>query len=164
MDWDTHTCFKELPVWINADKPYRSLRFLVPGSRLLLNSSQPESCLTNSLTPLGYQTISGEWVALTPHLQLLTSPLEEAMDFTDPEVGSTKARGQSRPYLEEIWYRRAEYHLRQFGQRLTRQRMGTFDLSILNGKVLQEGSNTQEFQGFLRTLETTGTRSNTHKF
>ena len=24
-DWDTHTCFKELPVWINADKPYRSL-------------------------------------------------------------------------------------------------------------------------------------------
>ena len=34
--------------------------------------------------------------------------------------------------------------------------MGTFDLSILNGKVLQEGSNTQEFRGFLRTLETTG--------
>ena len=30
-DWDTHTCFKELPVWINADKPYQSLRFLVPG-------------------------------------------------------------------------------------------------------------------------------------
>ena len=21
-DWDTHTCFKELPVWVNADKPY----------------------------------------------------------------------------------------------------------------------------------------------
>ena len=21
-DWDTHTCFKELSVWINADKPY----------------------------------------------------------------------------------------------------------------------------------------------
>ena len=20
-DWDTHTCFKELPVWVNADKP-----------------------------------------------------------------------------------------------------------------------------------------------
>ena len=38
-DWDTHTCFKELPVWVNADKPHRSLRFLVPGSRLLLNVS-----------------------------------------------------------------------------------------------------------------------------
>ena len=65
-DWDTHTCFKELPVWVNADKPHQSLRFLVPGSRLLLNSSQPESCLMNSGLPPGYQTTSGEWVALTP--------------------------------------------------------------------------------------------------
>ena len=105
MDWDTHTCFKKLPVWINADQSNRSLRFLVPGSRLLLNSSQPQSCLANSWTPLGYQTVSGEWVAVTPHLQLLPSPPEEAKDFTEPEVGSIKARGQSRPYLEEIWYR-----------------------------------------------------------
>ena len=36
--------------------------------------------------------------------------------------------------------------------------MGTFNLNILNGKVLQEGSNTQEFREFLRTLETTGTQ------
>ena len=21
-DWDTYTCFKELPVWLNVDKPY----------------------------------------------------------------------------------------------------------------------------------------------
>ena len=135
-DWNTHTCFKELPVWINADKPYQSLRFLVLGWRLLLNSSHPESCLMNSQTPPGYQTTSGEWVALTPHLQLLTSPLEEAGDFTEPEVGGAKVRGQSRPYLEEIWYRWAEYHPRQFRHRLTRQRMGTFNLNILNGKVL----------------------------
>ena len=50
-DWDTHACFKELSVWLNADKPYRSLRFLVPGSRLLPNSSQPESCITDSQLP-----------------------------------------------------------------------------------------------------------------
>ena len=67
MDWDTHTCFKELPVWINADKPHRSLRFLVPGSRLLLNVSLPDSCITNNRLPPGYQTTSGEWVALTPN-------------------------------------------------------------------------------------------------
>ena len=96
-------------------------------------------------------------MALIPHLQLLTSLLEEAGDFTEPEVGGAKARGQSRPYLEGIWYRWAEYHPRQFRHRLTRQRMGTFDLNILNGKVLQEGSNTQEFREFLRTLEMTGT-------
>ena len=97
-------------------------------------------------------------MALTPQLQLLTSPLEEAGDFTEPEVGGTKVRGQSRPYLEEIWYRWAEYHPRQFRHRLTQQRMGTFDLNILNGKVLQESSNTQEFCKFLRTLETIGTQ------
>ena len=53
-DWDTHTCFKVLPIWVNADKPHRSLQFLVPGSRLLLNSSQPESYLTNSGLPPRY--------------------------------------------------------------------------------------------------------------
>ena len=24
-DWDTHTCFKELLVWVKADKPHQSL-------------------------------------------------------------------------------------------------------------------------------------------
>ena len=47
-DWDTHTCFKELPVWLNVGKPHQSLCFLTPGSRLLLNSSQPESSITDS--------------------------------------------------------------------------------------------------------------------
>ena len=75
-DWDTQTCFKELPVWVDADKPHQSLRFLVPGSRLLLNSSQPESCLTDSKLPPGYQTTEGEWVALNPQLHILMSPRE----------------------------------------------------------------------------------------
>ena len=113
-DWDTHTCFKELPVWVNADKPHRSLRFLVPGSRLLLNSSQPKSCITNSQLPPGYQTTSGEWVVLTPRLQLLTSPPEGAGVSTEPEDGGTKARGHSGPYLEGTLYRWAEYHQKQF--------------------------------------------------
>ena len=51
-DWDTHACFKELPVLWDAGKPHRKL--------LLLNSSQPESCITDSQVPPGYQTISGE--------------------------------------------------------------------------------------------------------
>ena len=113
-DWDTHTCFKELLVWVNADKPYCSLRFLMPGSRLLLNSSQPESCNTNSQLPPGYQTTSGEWVALTPWLQLLASPPEGAGASTEPEDGGTKARGHSGPYLEGTLYRWAEYHQNQF--------------------------------------------------
>ena len=42
-------------------------------------------------------------------------------------------------------------------------RLGTFDLRILNRKVLQEGSNTQEYREFLRSLETTGTRPQAFK-
>ena len=53
-------------------------------------------------------------MALTPQLQLLTSPREEAGDFTEPENGGTKARGPSGPYLEGILYRWAEYHPKQF--------------------------------------------------
>ena len=68
MDWDTHACFKELPVWLNVGEPHLSLRLLMQGSRLLLNSSQPESCLTDSQIPPGYQSTSGEWVALAPEL------------------------------------------------------------------------------------------------
>ena len=96
-------------------------------------------------------------MALTPRLQLLTSPLEEAGDFTEPENGGTKARGHSGPYLEGILYRWAEYHQKQFRRRLIQQRLGTFDLSILNGKALQEGLNTQEYREFLRSLEMIGT-------
>ena len=55
-------------------------------------------------------------------------------------------------------YRWAKYHQKQFRHRLIQQRLVTFNLNILNRKVLQEGSNTQEFREFLRTLEMTGTR------
>ena len=113
-DWDTQACFKELPVWVNADKPYRSLRFLVPGSRLLLNSSQPESCITNSQLPPGYQTTSGEWVALTPWLQLLTSPWEMAGISTDPDDGNTKIGGCPGPYQDRTLFRWAKYHQSHF--------------------------------------------------
>ena len=30
-DWDMHACFKELPVWWDADKPQRKLCFLTYG-------------------------------------------------------------------------------------------------------------------------------------
>ena len=155
-DWDTHSCFKGLPVWVNADKLGRSLRFLVLGSRLLLNNAQPESCITNSQLPPGYQTTSGEWVALTPRLQLLTSPPEMVGISTEQEDGGTKIRGHSGPYRDGTLFRWAEYHQSQFRRRCAEQRLGSFDLSILNRKALQEGSTTQEYREFLRTLEMVG--------
>ena len=116
-DWDTHTCFKELPVWVNADKPHRSLRFLVPGSRLLLNVSLPDSCIMNNRLPPGYQTTLGEWVALTPQLRLLTSPLKETGDFTEPESAGPMIRRDLIQMIrrhEGILHRWAEYYQRQF--------------------------------------------------
>ena len=74
-----------------------------------------------------------------------------------------KARGHSGPYLEGTLYRWAKYHQNQFRQRLAQQRLGAFDLSILNGKALQEGSTTQEYREFLRSLETIGTRPQASK-
>ena len=53
-------------------------------------------------------------------------------------------------------FRWAEYHHSQFRCRFAEQRLGSFDLSILNGKALQEGSTMQEYHEFLRTLETVG--------
>ena len=57
--------------------------------------------------------------------------------------------------MEGILFRWAEYHPWWFRQRLVQHRLGTFDLNIFNGKALQEGSNIQEYQEFLRYLETT---------
>ena len=94
---------------------------------------------------------------LTPRLQLLTNPPEVAKVSTEPEDGGTKVRGHSGPYLEGTLYRWAKYHQNQFRQRLAQQRLGTFDLSIFNGKALQEGSTMQEYREFLRALETAGT-------
>ena len=57
-------------------------------------------------------------MALTPQLQLLTSPPEEAEDFTEPEDGGMKARRHPGSYLEGNLYRWAKYHPRQFRRRL----------------------------------------------
>ena len=89
-DWDMKTCYQELPVWIYLPNHQKKLRFLTPGSRLLLNSSQPENYMQVKIIPRGYQSTSGVRIALTPNLQLiLTLPemvlakLEE--DAWDPE-------------------------------------------------------------------------------
>ena len=107
-DWDTHVCFRELPVWLDASKQHQKL--LAPGSRLLLNSSQPESCIPDNQVLPGYQTISGEWVALTPELQLLRSPPEAARTQAVGGDGSTRTRSHTGPYQEGTLFRWAEYH------------------------------------------------------
>ena len=43
------------------------------------------------------------------------------------------------------------------------QRLGAFDMGILNGRKLQAGSNTQEYRKFLRILDATGIRPHAAK-
>ena len=76
--------------------------------------------------------------------------------LADLDNGSTKIRGHPGPYWDGTLFRWAEYHQSQFWQRFTEQSLGLFALSILNGKALQEGSTTQEYRKFLRTLGTAG--------
>ena len=84
-DWDTQACYRELPVWIYLPDQQRKLRFLAPGSRLLLNSSRPENCAEAKIVPRGYQATSGAWVALTPRFQLVPMPPELVLDQLDEE-------------------------------------------------------------------------------
>ena len=86
-------------------------------------------------------------MALNPQLLTLASPRQEVGDIIEHNDGSH--------YLEGIVLRWAEYHPWRFRQRLAQHRLGTFDLRIFNGKVLQEGSNIQEYQEFVRSLEMT---------
>ena len=113
-DWDTKACYQELPVWIYLPNNQRKLRFLMSGSRLLLNSSKAENCTQVKIIPQGYQATSGAWTALTPDLQLIPSPLEMVLakleeDGLDPESAS-----RAGAYQTEALLRWSEYHHRQF--------------------------------------------------
>ena len=74
MDWDTHVCSRELPVWRDSSKQHRKLRFITPDSRPLLNGSKPDNGITDDHTPSGYQAIVDGWVMIKPELHLLRSP------------------------------------------------------------------------------------------
>ena len=102
-DWDTKACYRELPVWIYLPDNQRKLRFLTPGSRLLLNSSRPENCTQAKIVPRGYQATSGAWIALTPDLQLIPSPPEMVLtqleEDWDPESASQAGAYQTESLL-----------------------------------------------------------------
>ena len=112
-DWDTDSCYPELPVWAYLPNNIKKLRFLAPGTRLLLNSSRPENCSKATIVPRGYQAASGQWIALTPKLQLLSSPPEMVIaqleEDWDPESAS---RGGA--YQTEALLRWSEYHQTQY--------------------------------------------------
>ena len=137
---------------MDTSKQHHKLCFLAPGSRRLLNSSQPESCISDNHVPPGYQAIWGEWVTLTPGFQLLRSPPETASTQAVSGEGSPQTRSQVGTYQEGTLFRWAEYHQHQFRRRLTEQSLGPYALSIIGGHQLQTSSTTQEYCKFLKAL------------
>ena len=93
IDWDIHACFKRLLLWWDRDKPQQKLCFLTHGLRLLLNDSQPESCVTDSQEPSGYPATSGEWIALTLELQALRSCKESGRTSVMEKNRNTRLGG-----------------------------------------------------------------------
>ena len=110
MDWDTHVCSRELPVWRDSSKQRCKLHFITPDSRLLLNSSKPDSTITDDGTPSGYQAIADGWVMIKPELQLLRSPPELPLVQVVSGEGDKGIRGHVGKYPAEILLRWVECH------------------------------------------------------
>ena len=135
MDWDTRACYKELPVWIYTNNNQRKLRFLAPGSQLLLNSSRPENCTQAKIVPRGYQATSGAWVALTPDLQLISSPLQMVLDQPEIDLDPEEA-SYTRAYQTEALLRWSEYHHCQYRWRLAAQLLDQNAIGVIGGYQL----------------------------
>ena len=114
IDWDTHACFKGLLPWWDRDKPQQKLCFLTHGLRLLLNDSQPESCVTDSQELSGYPATSGEWIALMLELQALRSCKESGRTSAMETTRNTKTRGCQKLGQEGALFRWAKYPRNRF--------------------------------------------------
>ena len=155
-DWETRICFRELPVWAYAENHQKTLQFFTPGSRLLVNSSKPENCTQSKTIPRGYEATSGEWVALTPGLQILKSPPEMVLEELDDDEWDPETVSRAGAYQTEALLKWAEFYHRQFRRQMAESHLGQYSLSIIGGYQLQARSSAQEFGAFMMTLEEAG--------
>ena len=109
-DWDTRTCYRELPVWIYLPNHQKKLQFLTPGSRLLLNSSRPENCTQAKIIPRGYQATSGAWITLTPDIQLIPTLPKMVLAKLEEDAWDPESASQAGAYQTEALLRWSEYH------------------------------------------------------
>ena len=82
-------CYTFLPVLAQNGNGEPQRRFLTPGSRLLVNSSMVEDCGVAGLSPRGYRTKEGHWLAMHPDPVTLQSPA--TMDITLADLGMDRA-------------------------------------------------------------------------
>ena len=142
-------------MWIYTKHNQRKLRFLAPGSRLLMNSSRPENCSQAQAVPRGYQTTSGVWVSLTPHVHIIETLPEMELEVEEVEL-DPEGDSQMGAYQTETLMRWSEYHSRQSRRQLARQHLDQHAIGVIGGYQLQAGASAKEFGQFLKTLEAAG--------
>ena len=89
-------------MWIYLSNHNKKLRFLTLGLTLLLNSLRQENCKQAKTILGGYQATSGEWVALTPNLQLLKSPPAMILSQLESEEWDPDMVSRAGAYQTEV--------------------------------------------------------------
>lgn len=149
VDWAGDNCFRNIPVRVPEPTHQDRIRFLAPGSRLLMNVSEPEECAQATLAPRGYATIEGTWVALTPHLQLLRAPPELTM--TKLQIGdiAPEAEAQGGAYRTTDLLRWAELNSYRIQRRIAKQHVSGFSQGLFAGRQFRKGYTPEQFSSYL---------------
>lgn len=73
-----------LPVTVSRTEGEED-RFLVARTQLLVPASPTESCTVTKISPQGYLTVSGNWVAMSPRREVILVP--QLFHFNKEEEG-----------------------------------------------------------------------------
>ena len=149
---DDH-CYKYLPV-IAGRPPTR--RFLIPGSRLLSNVSEIESCDDAKKVPRGYVSTGGHWVAADPRERVLSPPTELQLEvLTMPDTYEKEAKGGT--YMDRDlaeWARVFTWDTRRTISQTYEDRISQ---SLGFSNQFREGLTREQFQNYLRSMEARAT-------
>ena len=146
-------CYKYLPV-IAGNPPTR--RFLIPGSRLLSNVSEVESCDDAKRVPRGYLSTGGHWVAADPRERVLSPPTELQLEIlTVPDTYEREAKGGA--YMDRDlaeWARVFTWDTRRTISQTYEDRISQ---SLGFSQQFREGLTRDQFQEYLRSVEAQAT-------
>ena len=142
-------CYKYLPV-ITGQPPAK--RFLIPGSRLLSNISETESCEAAKKVPRGYLTTEGYWVAACPREKILSPPTELQIEvLTTPDTYENEAKGGA--YMDRDlaeWARAFTWDARRTITQTYKERISQ---SMGFADQFREGFTREQFTNYLNTIE-----------
>ena len=146
-------CYKYLPV-LAGNPPTR--RFLIPGSRLLANVSEIESCDDAKRVPRGYLSTGGHWVAADPRERVLSPPTELQLKvLTVPDTYEKESKGGA--YMDRDlaeWARVFTWDTRRTVSQSYEYRISQ---SLGFAQQFRDGLTREQFQEYLRTVEAQAT-------